>query len=508
MSNWNFYGREEQLAELTRILNAGRWFFCRIEGRRRIGKTTLLSQLAQRDAALSSRLIYMQVPDSDEHDVASTFSQSLASSESEQARELSPSVNNFMSMAATIGKLCESGHIIVLDEFQYFTRVKLSAFTSFLQAEVDKLRNAQLPHGGLFVLGSLHTEMNELLNDKAAPLYGRVTSNIPLDHWDFEDLLKLYADQELVSVKQWLTLWSFFEGVPKFYHDAYEQDLFKVGENDFFASLLHRMFVRSSSPLSEEADTWFLRELRGKAVSILRYLANNAGCGHADIVAALKDEHESTALGSHIGRLVDRYKMVDKLQPVFSDSKSRNARYYVSDNFLQAWFAVAKPAREEARLKPFEKVLPLATSRLESLEGFAFEKLIRSLHREASRKDRGDFELSSLMIGYWNRPKDATKAIEIDVVALDEANKTIRFGNCKRSPTAHSLGVFERHVDAFLQTKDHKYLADWKRQMVLFSPMFTVREKSHFEGKGYQARDLVDYAGMFGARGLVTRPAG
>jgi uncharacterized protein len=209
MSNWNFYGREEQLAELTRILNARRWFFCRIEGRRRIGKTTLLGQLAQRDAALSHRLIYMQVPDSDEHDVASTFAQSLASSESEQARKLAPSVNNFMAMAATIGKLCESGHIIVLDEFQYFTRVKLSAFASFLQAEVDKLRNAQLPHGGLFVLGSLHTEMNELLNDKAAPLYGRVTSNIPLDHWDFEDLLELYADQELVSVKQWLTLWSF-----------------------------------------------------------------------------------------------------------------------------------------------------------------------------------------------------------------------------------------------------------------------------------------------------------
>lgn len=54
-----------------------------------------------------------------------------------------------------------------------------------------------------------------------------------------------------------------FEGVPKFYHDAFEQDLYEVGPNQFSDELLTRMFLRSSSPLSEEADTWFLRELRG-----------------------------------------------------------------------------------------------------------------------------------------------------------------------------------------------------------------------------------------------------
>jgi len=499
MTEWNFYGRMEPLAELRRIVESGRWFFCRIEGRRRIGKTTLLSELAKQDAGLINRLVYMQVPDSDERDVAYTFRQSLGNCEQEQARALGEGVGNFATMAAAIGKLCAAGFIVVLDEFQYFTRSKLYAFNSFLQAEVDKLRGAQLKHGGLFVLGSLQSEMNALLDDKSAPLYGRVTAQIPLDHWDFEDLLCVFANQGIAQPDQWLTLWTFFEGVPKFYHDAYEQELFGVAAADFSSELLLRMFIRSSSPLSEEADTWFLRELRGKAVSVLRFLADHAGCGHAEIVAALTDDEEKHALGTNIARLVDRYKMVDKLQPVFSDSKSRNARYYIADNFLQAWLAVAKPAREEARLKPMAKVIPSALRRLETLEGVAFEKLIRSLHLEASRKGKGDFELSQLQLGYWNRPRDASKAIEIDLVALDEPNKTVRFGCCKRSSGAHDLPVFEQHVQRFLQTSGHKHLAGWAHEMVLFSPSFSQREREHYQGKGYATRDLADYASMFGS---------
>ena len=54
--DWGFYGRSEPLTELRRIVEAGRWFFCRIEGRRRIGKTTLLAQLARSSDDLSSRL--------------------------------------------------------------------------------------------------------------------------------------------------------------------------------------------------------------------------------------------------------------------------------------------------------------------------------------------------------------------------------------------------------------------------------------------------------------------
>lgn len=499
MAKWDFYGRAGELAELRRIVQAQRWFFCRLEGRRRIGKTTLLSQLARESEALASRLIYMQVPDSDERDVAATLRRSLEDCENELPRALAASVVDFASMVGAVGRLCRAGFVVVLDEFQYFTRAKLKVFNSFLQAQVDELRNANLPHGGLFVLGSLQSEMNALLDDKAAPLYGRITAQLKLDHWDFQDLSAVFRSQDIDQPSQWLTLWTFFEGVPKFYHDAYEQDLFAVETGRFSDELMTRMFVRSSSPLAEEADTWFLRELRGKAVSVLHYLADHAGCSNGELVAALNDPHDATPVATVIGRLVNNYGMVDRLHPVFSDSKSRNARYYIADNFLQAWLSVAKPAREAARLRPVEKALAMATPRLQTLEGASFEKLVRSLHVEMSRKGLGDFELSELKLGYWNRPRDIANSIEIDVVALDEPNKRVRFGSCKRAEAAHdssSLAGFDKNVQDFLQVREHRRLSEWQHERVLFAPEFSTDGRRALTQRGYRCLDLNDYAAL------------
>ncbi|NRO97319.1 AAA family ATPase [Paraburkholderia sp. NMBU_R16] len=500
MAEWGFYGRAEPLAELSRVVNSGRWFFCRIEGRRRIGKTTLISHLARNNDRLSSHLIYMQVPDSDERDVAATFQRALNDSDHILARELSEHVVDFPSMAHAIGELCRVGLVIVIDEFQYFTRAALRSFSSFLQAEVDKLRNSRLPHGGLFVLGSLHADMNLLLEDAGSPLFGRLTQRIRLDHWDFEDLVSVFRSQDVRMPSQWLTLWSFFEGVPKFYHDAFEQDLYQVAPESFTDELLTRMFIRSSSPLSEEADTWFLRELRGRSLAILTFLADHPGCGHGELLTGVGSASEKTQIGGYLTALVQKYEMIVKLNPVFSDGKSRNARYYIADNFLQAWLAVAKPAREAARMKPLPRTLELARPRLATIEGYAFEKLIRKLHEESSRKGKGDFDLSSLQMGYWNRPKDATRSIEIDLVALDEAGKRVRFGSCKRSAAAHtseSLMGFEQHVADFLAARDHRHLQGWTREMFVFSTSFSNSERKHLSDKGYVARDLNDYAALF-----------
>jgi AAA+ ATPase superfamily predicted ATPase len=499
VADWSFYGRAEPLAQLNQVIGPGRWFFCRIEGRRRIGKTTLLGQLARANVELGPKLIYMQTPDSDERDVAATFRRSLSESDHEEARKLAESVVDFLTMSAAIGKLCIAGMVVVLDEFQYFTRATLRAFNSFLQAEVDKLRNAGLKEGGLFVLGSLHSEMSALLEDRAAPLYGRVTAQLKLDHWDFEDLMTVFRSQEMLAPTQWLTLWTFFEGVPKFYHDAFEQHLFEVEPKDTAAELLTRMFLRSSSPLSEEADTWFLRELRGRVISILHYLADHPGCNHADLVNNLNDPHDRTPLGTHLSRLVNGYGMVDKQHPVFSDDKNRNARYYITDNFLKAWLSVAKPAREAARLKPIGKAIEPALRRLETLEGFAFEKLIRNIHIEMSRKGKGDFELSSLQLGFWNRPRDSANSIELDLVAIDESNKRIRFGSCKRNELSHNgeaLKKFEQHIASFLKSPQHKRLEGWTIEKALFSPHLASEARIALSAKGYTCKDLTDYAGL------------
>lgn len=499
MANWQFYGRRSTLAHLRALLQQPEWFFCRIQGRRRIGKTTLLRELTQGNLVLASRLFYVQIPNSSQTDVANQFRRALLDFPSTVAQNLATKVIDFASMARAIAEMNRAGIIVVLDEFQYFTSPQLVAFNSFLQAEVDLLRDSAT--GGLFVLGSLQAEMSALLDDKGAPLYGRLTHSYRIDHWDFEDLLHVYGSQGLDNPYQWLLLWTYFEGVPKYYRDAHGQGLFDVQSGELRNQLLERLFLSEGSPLSEEADTSFLRELRGQLLSILNFVAEHPGCGHNELVSTLTSPAETGhSLGAQLKRLVDDYQMIDRRHPVFSNSHSRNARYHVADNFLQAWISVIRPARDAARLQPLHRVLEKAKLRSETLEGVAFEKLIKQLHIECSRKGVGNFPLTSIEVGFWNRPRSADRLIEIDVLALNSDDRRVRFGSCKRSANAHcnaSIASFENHIAAFMGTAEGRKLEGWEIEKVLFSPQFTPDQIVGFERAGYMCVDLPAYAKLF-----------
>jgi hypothetical protein len=74
-----------------------------------------------------------------------------------------------------------------------------------------------------------------------------------------------------------------------------------------------------------------------------------------------------------------------------------------------------------------ERVLEKAKPRSETLEGFSFEKLIRQLHVECSRKGKGDFPITSIEVGFWNRARSIDRLVEIDIVALNkEAGNPLR----------------------------------------------------------------------------------
>ena len=67
---WQFYGRSPDLDRLTSILRRQRWFFAKITGRRRIGKTSLVQEALKRSGR--DRVLYIQIPDSDPAGVLAT----------------------------------------------------------------------------------------------------------------------------------------------------------------------------------------------------------------------------------------------------------------------------------------------------------------------------------------------------------------------------------------------------------------------------------------------------
>ncbi len=479
---WGFYGRYQERAELDRILGRGRWFFAEITGRRRIGKTTLIQQ-ALRQHAGTPRAIYVQIPDSDIRGVVEVFRDALEDFEPEQQTPL----HSLSDLAQAIERLCMAGVIVVLDEFQYFHRKTLAPFLSHLQARVDRLRDSE--RGGLIVLGSIHTEMTAILEDRASPLFSRVTDRLRLGHWDFATLFELYAEHGVVDPGHMLFLWNLFEGVPKFYRDAFDHRQL-MSMPDYRANTLRRLFFEGSSPLRDEADNWFLRELRGRYDTVLKFIASHGPCTHGDIVAPYRAAGEQNQVGGYLQALIERYGMVERQLPIFAPDRARRARYALADNFLAAWLAGLGRQIRNARIQPLSVCLDRADSALATREGIAFEKMVRLLLEETARRQRGDIALTELVRGYWNQ----AGGIEIDIVAMDENSKTLRLGSCKRNPAAHGNGAaFALLCDRFLDTGDGRRFTGWRLERCLFSPAFPLAHRNDLQADGFRCFDLQDF---------------
>lgn len=493
--DWGFYGRATEQAELEKIISSGRWFFCAISGRRRIGKTTLIQRAMTARPDLVA--FYIQVPDSDERGVVQTFQDALE--DSGAPSKLAQGVRTFSHMAMAIEHLCAEGNIVIIDEFQYFHRKALAPFSSFLQHTVDRLRETKT--GGLFVLGSIHTEMTAVLEDRTSPLFNRVTHRIEIGHWDFATLFEMFDAHGIEDPLHRLFLWSLFEGVPKFYRDCFEAEVLKPREKARRETLA-KLFFEGTSPLRDEATNWFLRELRGRYDSVLKLLAYKGPCSYRELIDeyARAGSGDDKQLSAYLRTLIDRYRMVEKRQPIFAGDRSRKARYVITDNFLASWLnALARNVRI-ARIRPIDYAIGRADEALKVQEGHGFEKMLRLLTEECSRRDVGDFALTDVVCGYWNKADGSD--IEIDLVAYNDEMRIVRFGSCKRNEVQHgsdALNRFEGHVDRFMRTKEGRRFSNWKMERALYSPQFSPDRRARLEATGFICRDLIDYARFLGS---------
>jgi uncharacterized protein len=337
----------------------------------------------------------------------------------------------------------------------------------------------------LIVLGSIHTEMMALLEDRTAPLYNRVTDTIDLTHLDIGSILSILHDHADQSPERLLFLWSLFEGVPKFYRDCYEQEVLNADRK----ALLRRMFFESSSPLRSEAENGFLRELRGRYDAVLKFVARNPGRMHSELVKAIREVSGSpdTQVGGYLKVLIERFGLVERKLPVFAKREAKRSRYYVTDNFLRSWLAALANPVSAIAFRPLDGLIDEADRRLTIVEGAALEKLAGQLYEERSRKGIGDFPITHRIQGYWDKSET-----EIDLVAVNESERRIRFGSCKRSPAKllSDVNYFKQHVDRFLKALP-KY-ETWARDYVGIATRLDAEQRAILAAEGIIPQDLAD----------------
>ncbi len=478
MDNWKFYGRDAELTQLETILKRDRFSFVKVSGRRRIGKTTLIREAIQRFPNRTT--FYVQIPDADPAGVLAEIRGFMETMGLDR-----PSPQNFTEFGQLLADLLAEGAIVVLDEFQYFHRKVLMPFTSSLQAVVDECirRPSEYP-GCLIVLGSIHTEMNALLEDRHAPLFQRTTDSMALTHLEVRSVAEILAHHGAGTPEALLFYWNLFEGVPKFYRDCYEQGVFQLERKE----VLEKMFFGSSSPLKNEAENWFLQEVRGRYSMALKFIAEHPGCSSGDIKEALNAHQKGSdfQISGHLNMLVDKYAMVEKRLPIFARHNSRSGRFYISDNFLRSWMHALKQPVASVQFRPVSELVERANEKLIDSEGFGLEKLVGALYQERSKRGVEGFPLTQRIEGYWDRSD-----IEIDFIAFNDEVQRIRFGTCKRSAAKVSRGElagFKEQVQKFLSLKPS--LASWNIEYTAITVAHTAESRKVCAAHGVLAEDL------------------
>ena len=248
-------------------------------------------------------------------------------------------------------------------------------------------------------------------------------------------------------------------------------------------------FFRSSSPLRTEAENWFLSELRGRYDIVLKFVARHPGCTHGDIEAHARAVSPTTAeqAGGYLKILIERYQMLERRLPILAKPNARRGRYYVRDNFLRSWLAALHSPVSAINFRPLKDLITQADHRLAHAEGHALERLVAHIYEERSRKGLGDFSLTSRIQGYWDRGD-----VEIDLVALNEEERIIRFGSIKRSGKRlpGDIANFKGHVERFLER--HSAFRAWTTELVGIAPSVSADQRAALKAGGLHAQDLHD----------------
>lgn len=115
------------------------------------------------------------------------------------------------------------------------------------------------------------------------------------------------------------------------------------------------------------------------------------------------------------------------------NKKSKRSRYHVADEFLRFWFRFVEPNRSSIEEAPEHVLNGTIDPQLPDHVARTFEEICQEATWEAIRQGKLETYTD---VGRWWYGED-----EIDIVALDESDDRIFFGECKwtSDPVGHGL---------------------------------------------------------------------
>ena len=426
LEKMKFYNREIETETLQRIerLSKDNAQMTVITGRRRIGKTTLI-----RHASTEIPFIYFFVGRKSETLLCAELTDIVKETLGEE-------LGTFNSMSKLFSALmnisCRRNFTLVFDEFQNFAQVN-DAFFSDMQDIWDRTKdNSRI---NLILSGSLYSMMNRIFDDRKEPLYGRATNRIKLQPFTINTLKEIMSDYHPeFTADDLLAFYMVTGGVAKYVEQLVIQQAFT--KEDIVKSVLGygSYFINEGKDvLSDE----FGKEY-GNYFSVLSSIADGY-TSRGDITNTTGVES-----GGYLAKLETVYDLIERTKPYLSAEGTRNNRYLIKDNFLNFWFRFVYKYRSAIEFGNLEYVQQKVLADYDTYSGHILERYFRQKYKETG--------LYNIVTNYWEKGN----ANEIDLIAVNEVDKEVVIGECKRNPKRISLNVLQEKA-ANIQTKQKKF---------------------------------------------------
>lgn len=375
-------------------------------GRRRVGKTTLISEFIKDKKALF--FLASQESEVQNRNLFKEKAAEFINSDLLRNASVSDWDTIFKAIADT---RFETKPIIVIDEFQYIGKSN-EAFPSIFQRIWDEL----LKDISVMVIlcGSLITMMEEQTLKYSSPLYGRRTAQIRLKQIPFSYYEKFFSNK---SERELVEMYSVTGGVPK-YIESFGQ------EKDIYDAI-QKHVLNPSSYLYDEPHFLLQQEVTeiGSYFSLIKAIA--AGNSKLSAIAAAL-ELPQTGLTKYIKTLVDM-DILEREVPITEEKpdKSKKGLYKIKDNYIKFWFAFIYPNMSFLESGNTKIVMDkIRKSFISNQVSFVYEDICRQKMWQMNVNQAWPFYFSK--VGrYWDNNT------EVDIAALDTEGKNLIVGECK-----------------------------------------------------------------------------
>lgn len=430
-----FIGRERELNTLNNLYYSEKFEFAVIYGRRRVGKTALISEFVR-----DKDTIFFTGVETNAKQNLDNFSKCIM--EYNTGIAVNTSFLNFQAALQYVFELAKTKRIVlVIDEYPYVARASKS-LASTLQLLID--RNKETSKLFLILCGSSMSYMEDKVLAYKAPLYGRRTAQLKIQPFEFFEAC--YSLKNLSNEDKALA-YGIVGGTPQYLMQI--NDYLSIEEN------IKNTHLNPASFIFEEPNNLLKQEVREPA--IYNAVITAVATGSSKMNEISNKIGEATSVCSAYMKNLIALGIVKKELP-YGEKSIRKTIYSIEDNMFRFWYRfvpenISVISRGAADLA-YKRILP----ELASYMGGVFEDICRQYLWKLLLE--GKCEVTFTDLGRWwgTNPKTRTQE-EIDIMGADK--DMALFGECKWTNERIDLGVLETLVERsnlFHYKKRHFYL--------------------------------------------------